>query len=206
MCLLSKWRQISGGRSGTVWSTALQGHEWFKGRRGKFRPSALKMHIGIYDPERCWLICRPPYLIFWCLLRHLNDVQLFCNTENSVNHDAEQDGSIRLCHSFQIVTLMFEYCSSDWGNISSAKQFWWAWFQSHIVMLVFVPELCVIEFLLIQRNVMKFYNISHPCKWCKWYMYTFFFFFSAFIRCHYMVWPAEWFWHQHWHTIYSLSK
>lgn len=65
MRLLSKWRQISGGRSGTVWSTALRGHEWFNGRRGKFRPLPLQMHTGIYDPERCWRIYRPPYLICW---------------------------------------------------------------------------------------------------------------------------------------------
>lgn len=53
VCLLSVEMQIIGGRSGTVWSTALQGHEWFNGKRGEL---VLQLwRCTHYNAER-WLI------------------------------------------------------------------------------------------------------------------------------------------------------
>ena len=74
--------QIGGGRSGTVWSKALQGHEWFNGRRGELRPPASQdahRHlrpaevIHSRDPANCCIDILHKsdffgFYLWWCAL------------------------------------------------------------------------------------------------------------------------------------------
>lgn len=143
---------IGGGRSGTVWSTALQGQEWFNSGRGELCPPHTRRQKMIYFHLR-------PY----CLVDDLTFFyQCNCNKERKKCREPQ-------CCSVWRQT--FQYVSQKAGTLTHKENFHQSWKEDMLGVSGRRMGLMKIDYTADEAVAIwekKKKNVKLWSKWCVW--------------------------------------